>query len=100
MEKVKVTAIRGKLYFSDNQPPTSSIVSLYYIGKKESKFINSILVGSDGYFDFKKLKNGNYYLKTGTIDGGFNCVNIKILLAPDDKDSLVEDLEIPMEVGT
>lgn len=96
----KLKRVRGKLFIGENETPINSIISVYKITDNKSEFLFSYLVGADGKFDFKKLKEGTYYLKTGTTDGYFNQNNIKIILAPRDKDSLDEDLEIPLQVGT
>lgn len=96
----KLKRIRGKLLIGENEIPINSIISVYKIANNKSEFLFSYLVGADGKFDFKRLKEGTYYLKTGTTDGYFNQNNVKIILAPRDKDSSSEDLEIPMQVGT
>lgn len=96
----KFKKIRGILYIGESEVPLNSIISVYKIIGDKSKFIFSYLVGSDGKFDFKKLKAGTYLLMTGTTNGYFNQNNVKIILAPDDNDSSNEDLEISLEVGT
>ena len=100
LNDVKVKRIRGKLFIGNNETPIGSIISVYKITNTESRFIFSYLVGKDGKFNFKQLKEGTYFLKTGTTNGYFNQNNIKILLAPKDKDSSEEELEIPLAVGT
>lgn len=96
----KFRRLRGKLYIGKFEVPESSIISVYKITDNNSKFLFSYLVGADGKFDFKKLKAGTYFLMTGTTDGVFNQNNIKIILAPNDKDSSEEEIEIFLEVGT
>ncbi|MEZ5429420.1 MAG: hypothetical protein R2747_24465 [Pyrinomonadaceae bacterium] len=80
--------------------PTGSIISIYKITDDKSVFIYSYLVGAKGEFDFKDLKDGTYFLKTGTTDGAFNQLDVKVILARKDKESSDEDLEIWLEAGT
>lgn len=96
----KYKRIRGKLDIGKWEIPLNSIISVYKITDNHSEFLFSYFVGADGKFDFKKLKAGTYFLMTGTTDGGFNQNNIKIILAPKDKDSSEEEIEIPLQVGT
>jgi len=96
----KVRRIRGKLYCCDEGIPYGSIVCLYRIVNKKEVFLYSYLVGESGKFDFKGLAKGTYLLKTGSINHGFNSMNVIVTLAPQDKDSSSEDIEIRIEVGT
>lgn len=96
----KVKRIRGKLVGADQTMPTGSIISIYKITDDKSVFIYSYLVGAKGEFDFKDLKDGTYFLKTGTTDGAFNQLDVKVILARKDKESSDEDLEIWLEAGT
>lgn len=99
LPSLKVRRMRGKLSL-ENEVPLNSIVSVWRIDGDKSKFLFSYLVGANGKFDFKKLKPGQYLLKTGTTDGYFNANYIEILLAPFDKDSSKEEIETDLEVGT
>lgn len=96
----KVKRIRGKLYCCDEGIPSGAIISVYSIHDGEEKFLYSYLVGASGKFDFKDLKKGTYLLKTGTTDGYFNSLYVRVMLAPDDKDSSSDEIEIRLEVGT
>jgi hypothetical protein len=96
----KVRRIRGALYCCKEGIPLGAIISLYKLTNGKEQFVYSYLVGSTGKFFFKRLKEGVYFLKTGTIDGYFNSETVKVLLAPKDKDSSIKDLEIHLEVGT
>ena len=99
----KVQRIRGRLFLGcceKDDFPTGAIISVYEVVDGEEHFKFSYLVGADGRFNFKSLKKGSYILKTGTISGGFNSLYVKVELAPKDKASSSEDIEITLEVGT
>jgi hypothetical protein len=99
----KVRRIRGRLYLlccEKDDAPAGAIISVHEVvdGKEQFKF--SYLVGADGRFDFKGLKNGIYVLKTGTTNGYFNSLYVTVELAPEDNGSSSEEMEITLEVGT
>ena len=97
----KVRRIRGKVTCcSGSSSPSGSIVCLYRIVDEKEVFLYSYLVGDSGKFDFKGLKKGIYLLKTGSISYGFNSLDVRVTLAPNDIDSSADDLDIPLQVGT
>ena len=96
----KVRRIRGKLYCCKEGIPPESIVCLYRIVNDKKVFLFSYLVGESGRFNFNGLAKGIYLLKTGTLSPGFNSNDVRVTLAPKDKDSSSEELEISIDVGT
>lgn len=100
VDEGKRRRLRGKLICCDEGIPQGAIISIYAIEAGREKFIYSYLVGSTGRFEFKGLRDGEYLLKTGTVEGYFNSLYVKVFLASKDPKSSKEDLTIPMEVGT
>ncbi len=96
----KIKRVKGRLALGSQPFSYEGIVALYKIIGEKEIFLQSYLTSDDGKFEFKSLKPGIYLLKTGTIGPGFNCRDVKVILAPDDKDSSSEDLEIQVELGT
>ena len=97
----KVRRIRGKLISGfEKSFEDGGVVALYKIVGEKEIFIKSYLTGKIGTFRFTNLRKGTYLLKTGSINFGFNCRNIKVVLAPKDSDSSNKDLEIEVELGT
>ena len=96
----KVRRIRGRLYCCEEGIPPESIVCLYRIVNDKELFLYSYLVGESGEFNFRGLAKGIYLLKTGTLSRGFNSNDVRVTLAPQDKNSSSEDIEISIDVGT
>lgn len=95
--------IRGRFrgLASDKAPvPDGSIISVYAVNEEKEMFLFSYLLGANGRFYFKGLKAGTYILKTGTISEGFNSEDLKVELAPKDRDADGDDIEVYLEVGT
>lgn len=95
--------IRGRfqsLAFDDLPMPEGTIISVYSVTGEKETFLFSYLVGANGRFYFKNLKPGVYLLKTGTIDGGFNSEDLKVELAPKDRDAKGDDIIVALAIGT
>jgi hypothetical protein len=99
----KVKRISGTLFLglAGAKPfEYSGIVAVYKVVGKDKVFVGSYLTGTDGRFEFKHIAPGAYYLKTGSIEFGFNCLDVAVVLAPNDSDASNEELEISVELGT
>ena len=84
-------AVSGQIKDDDNENPVENVI-IKLIAVKDSTQVVSNLTDSEGKFELKAKKSGNYYLKINLI--GYNSKKVKVTIEDNQNEINLGDIKI------
>jgi len=104
----KVKQMQGRVLINKAEYPLLGVIDIYVVSKLDAKSLPSDLVkqlvpfkrfktNERGEFCLTGIAEGDYVLKVGTSEGGFNCTWLKVKVT---KSGSKKPIEIGLTLGT
>jgi hypothetical protein len=104
----KVKQMQGRVLINRAEYPLLGVIDIYVVSKLDAKSLPSDLVkqltpfkrfktNERGEFCLTDIAEGNYVLKVGTSEGGFNCTWLKVKVT---KSGSEKPIKIDLTPGT